>query len=387
MAFWDDALAAAEAEPDPTSLAAAERLRRTYPSEMAAAALSQVRLRRRAAGKHPHAARMLWTADGLEQATRHCVAGWRASRFREAGASRVWDLGSGIGVDAMALAEAGLAVTAVEIDPVVAEYAAANLQLSGGGEVRLARAEDVDIPAADAVFLDPARRTGAGRTWRVEDFSPSWGLVAELLASPRFVAAKLGPGMPKDLIPDGVRASWVSVAGQAVEVSLWNGLSAGPEAVVFASADAAPVALRLPPQPRQLPVRPLGRYLIEPDNAVIRAGVMSEIAPEADLWLLDSHVAYLSADEPIPGPLATNFEVLQTFPFDLKSLRTWVRENHIGALEIKKRAVDVDPARLRRQLKPSGKASATLILARTPGGTRVVVARRVEPAAHSWHSG
>ena len=53
-----------------------------------------------------------------------------------------------------------------------------------------------------------------------------------------------------------------------------------------------------------------------------------------------------------------------------------VREAGVGTLEIKVRGLDVDPAVLRRRLKPSGPNSATVILTPTPEGARAVVARR-----------
>ena len=84
------ALEMAAAEADPDSLGAAERMRRRFPPEMAAAALTQVALRRRAREKLPMADRMFFTPDGLEQATRWVVARWRAARFVDVFVSDVW---------------------------------------------------------------------------------------------------------------------------------------------------------------------------------------------------------------------------------------------------------------------------------------------------------
>ena len=70
------------------------------------------------------------------------------------------------------------------------------------------------------------------------------------------------------------------------------------------------------------------------------------------------------------------FEVVDVLDYSVRALRGYVREHGIGTLEIKKRAVDVDPAALRRELKPQGSAAATVILARTLGGTKAIVARR-----------
>ena len=217
------ALAAASREVDPGSLGAAGRMRKQFSPELAAAALTQVALRRRATTKLPRAGEMVFTSPGLEQATRYEVAVWRAQQFRAAGVDQVFDLGCGIGADSMAFLEAGLEVHAVEADPDTAALATENLALLDGRPVVVARAEDVDVPDGAGVFLDPARRTDQGRTWRVEDFSPPWSLALHHLRRDGFCCVKMGPGLPKELIPDGVRATWVSHHGDVVEASLWNG--------------------------------------------------------------------------------------------------------------------------------------------------------------------
>lgn len=377
------ALEAATAEADPTSLGAAERLRRHFPAALAAEALTQVSLRRRAAGKFPLAEQMFLTTDGLQQATRPAVASWRARRFAHADVTDVWDLGCGLGADAMAFELAGLRAHGVEADQQTAAYATANLALVGGAPVQHALAEDVIVPDGAGVFLDPARRTGRGRTWRVEDFTPSWTLVTDHLAGDRFCCVKLGPGLPKELIPPGVAASWVSHGGDVVEASLWNRWEPGFSAVVFprvgSAADVAePVVVRSGTERRDLPVADVGAWVIEPDNAVIRAGLVSEIGPGHDMWLLDPHLAYLSCDEPLPAtPLADRFRVLDVVAYDVRTLRHHVRARRIGTLEIKVRGIDVDPADLRRRLRPAGPERATLILSRTPRGAVAVVAERV----------
>ncbi|MBK7821779.1 MAG: class I SAM-dependent methyltransferase [Tessaracoccus sp.] len=380
-------------EPDPSSLGAGERLRRSFGADDAAWALGQAVLRRRAAAKFERADEMLFTRNGLEQATRRSVARWRAQRFADAGVTEVWDLGCGIGADAMAFLEAGLRVVAVDADPETAAVAAHNLALVAGApgfsrtrspdclaagltyDVHVGLAEEQTPPPGAAIFLDPARRTARGRTWNVADFTPSWDFVLAQLSSDRFVCVKLGPGVPKEIIPYGVQAAWVSESHDVVEASLWNRLSEGP-AVVALGAGGATTLARTGGRPG-LDVRPLGRYLIEPDGAVIRAGLFEEIAPAHDLWLLDPHIAYLSSDEPLASPLATCFAVREVLDYDRRTLRRWVAEHGIGTLEIKKRGIDVDPAALRRELKPKGTASATLVLARTLEGTKAVVVERL----------
>ena len=363
------ALEMAAAEADPDSLGAAERMRRCFPPELAAAALTQVALRRRAREKLPMADRMFFTPDGLEQATRWVVAQWRAALFKEAGVTELWDLGCGLGVDAMAFAQAGLRVHAVEVDPTTAAFATANLRELDARVIE-GRAEDVEVPPGAGIFLDPARRTTRGRTWDVNQFTPPWSLVENHLRGDWRTAVKLGPGLPKELIPEHVAAAWVSADGDLVETSLWNFLEAGPRAVVMRSGMVH--TLRSGADP--LPVGSLGDWVHEPDNAVIRAGLVAEAAPAARL--LAPGVAYVTSDAPIASPFVTDFRVLEVLDYDLPILKRWVKAHRIGSLEIKRRAIDVDPAALRRQLKPRGDSHATIILARTQDGARAIVVSR-----------
>ncbi len=374
-----EALAAAMAEADPASLGAATRLRARFSPELAAAATHQAALRTKARAKlGEQAATLYFTDDALQQATRPSVAAWRANRLASLGVRRVVDLGCGIGADSLAFLAAGLEVVAVEIDPTTAAYAQVNLGLATtvhvGDATELAPGLLADAGSETAVFIDPARRTDAGRTWRVSDFTPPWAFVGDLLAGPRVTNVKLGPGLPKELIPAGVESIWLSDRGDVVEASLWSGPGIEPgTAAVLLPGDHV---LRRPGERTRLPVAPPAAYLIEPDGAVIRAGLLDAIAPDAT-WLLDPEIAYLSSDEPITSPFATTFAITETLPYNDKALRAWVRDNGIGTLEIKTRGTDVDPATLRRALRPKGRASATVIIARTPDGARALVANRI----------
>ncbi len=375
------ALELAAGQPDPASLAAATALRREVAPDLAAAALSQAALRRRARSKFGAVAdTMLFTPDGLEQATRPDVAAWRAARFAETGVRRVIDLGCGLGADAVALCDAGLEVVAVEQDPTTATLARHNLAgrdaavIVGDAEAVLPGLLDGSAGAV-AMFCDPARRTDRGRTWRVDQFSPPWDFVASLLERFEVSCVKLGPGLPFDLIPAGVEARWVSHRGDPVEVGLWRrpGVAGGravtllPEDVDLGPAEAS-----------DLPTGELGRFVVEPDGALLRAGLVALAYPRCRR--IAPGVGYLTCDVAPVGRWGSVFEVIEVLDPGEKALRRWVRDHHVGTLEIKKRAVDLDPAVLRRRLKPSGAASATFIISPTSRGTRALVVRRLDPA-------
>ncbi len=366
------------AETDPVRRAAAAR--KLLTPELATAALAQAGLRAAARTKFGDlAATMLFTPDGLEQATRVEVAGHRAARYARAGLGSVLDLGCGIGSDALAFARAGLRVDGVERDPPTAAVAGAN---TAGLPVRISvgTAEQADWPAAESVFLDPARRGARGRTFDPAGYSPSFEFVLQVLGGARHAAAKLGPGIEHGLIPPDLEAEWVSFAGGVKEAVLWSaGFAAGP---VRRRATVLPAGLQLtdadPAEPR---VGPVGSYLYEPDGAVIRAGLVRQLAALLPGGRrICEPLAYLSADAPAGGPaagLGRGFRVLDVLPYSLKRLRAELARRQVGVVEIKKRGVDIDPAALRRELKPAGPNSLTVLLARVDDEHLAILAEPV----------
>src|SRR5919107_1546305 len=193
-------------------------------------ALTQTRLRARARDKlGPFADAMLFTPDGLEQATRLSVAAHHARRFIGAGCGRVVDLGCGLGSDAMAFAALDLGVLAYDADELTAALAAVNLRHWPDAEVRCADVTAVDLDEVlhpgDGVWVDPARRTGSRgssrRTFDPEAFSPPYSFVLDVAARVPATGAKLAPGIAHRLLPLDAEAQWVSVTGDVVECALW----------------------------------------------------------------------------------------------------------------------------------------------------------------------
>ncbi|MEO7261895.1 MAG: SAM-dependent methyltransferase [Jatrophihabitantaceae bacterium] len=358
-------LAESVAETDPVRRAAA--VRRLLPPELATAALTQAGLRAAARAKFGElAATMLFTAEGLEQATRLEVADHRAARFAGAELGSVLDLCCGIGSDALAFARAGLRVEAVERDSATAALAAANTA-ELGMRISVGSAEQTSWRSAESVFLDPARRGARGRTFDPAAYSPSFSFVLEVLGGARHAAAKLGPGIGHGLIPQDLEAEWVSFGGGVKEAVLWSaGFTTGG---VRRRATVLPAGLQLtdadPAEPR---VGPVGSHLYEPDGAVIRAGLVRQLAALLPGGRrIEEQLAYVSADAAASGPaagLARGFRVLDVLPYSLKRLRAELSRRQVGIVEIKKRGVDIDPAVLRRELKPAGPNSITVLLAR-----------------------
>ncbi|TNM36677.1 SAM-dependent methyltransferase [Nocardioides albidus] len=357
-------------------LAAGSALRRTTTPERAATALTQVELRDRAAAKFGELApRMYFTPDALEQATRLRVAQHRAGRAQAFGTRTLVDLGCGIGGDLLAAASAGMVCAGVDLDPVRVAVAEANLAALGlPGAVQVADATTVDHSGFDLAFADPARRSGAGRTFRVEDWSPPWTWVEGLLA--RDACVKVAPGIPHALVPRGVEAEWVSDEGEVKEAALWSGRTAtvARRATVIGTGGLATITDEDDPGADAVGVREVGDYLYEPDGAVIRAGLVTAVAAGIGGGLVDPKIAYVTADRPFRTPFARSYRVLETLPYREKQLKAALRERSVGRLTIKKRGVDISPEALRKRLALSGDAEATIVLTRVAGaGTALLV--------------
>ena len=354
---------------------------------LVAAALTQQRLRSRAASKFgDFAQQMLFTHDGLEQATRLAVCAHHAARYARAGVSRVADLGCGIGGDALALAGLGLDVLAVERDEPTAALATVNLMPFERAQVRCADALTIDLEAegVDAVFADPARRANGRRLSDPEQWSPRLSQVLALRDHVEAVGVKVAPGIDHALLPASSHVQWASVAGEVVEAAIWCGplapegpgrsallLSPTPDGELRPHRLVDPACSDPSEEPEQLePVDGadhLGEYLMEPDGAVIRAGLVAEVARRTGSRPVGARIAYLTGDtppEPALAPFLTCWRVREVLPLHLRHLRARVRERGIGRLEIHKRGVDVSPDALRASLRPTGAAGETWVLTR-----------------------
>ncbi|MEW2523414.1 class I SAM-dependent methyltransferase [Streptomyces sp. NPDC047071] len=359
-------------------LAVATRLRRDHPADLVSAALAQARLRQRAVAKFGagDAARMFFTPNGVEQSTRTSVATYRAERFKELGVRRIADLCGGIGGDALALARAGIEVLAVDRDPLTCAVARANaaaLGLEDLIEVREADVTEVDTAGYDAVFVDPARRGGRGRIFDPEAYSPplSWAVAAARKA-PR-AALKIAPGIPHEAVPEEAEAEWISDGGDVKEAVLWFGTDApGSHRATLLPSRATLCAGRatMLPDPD---VRPVGRYLYEPDGAVIRAHLVAEVAARVEGGLVDETIAYVTSDVARTTPYASAYEITDQLPFNVKKLKALLREREVGVLTVKKRGSAVEPEELRRKVKPRGPRSATVFLTRVAGAPTMLV--------------
>src|SRR5699024_33637 len=155
------------------------------------------------------------------------------------------------------------------------------------------------------------------RIWDPQEFPPPLSFATDLAAAGTPVGVKLGPGIPHEQIPENCEAQWVSIDGELVEVVLWfnalaaTGVSRSAAALTSSAADplsAAAAQLTSAAEFGQGPrPDPAGRsglrgVLCEPDPAVIRAGLVADLAEHLEGQMLDEHIAYFCTEAAPQGP-------------------------------------------------------------------------------------
>jgi len=336
-------------------------VRRAAGEEHAAAVLETAVLRRRAVSKLDGAEHWLLTDAALQQATAGPVARYRAARL--AGRD-VHDVTCSIGAELVALAGVARRVVGSDLDPVRLAMARHNCTVAGA-DVTLLRADALrPVTRGTVVVADPGRRDEGGRRrWRPEDLEPPLDELAEAYRG-RDLVVKCAPGLDFAAVPWAREIELVSLAGQVREATLWTGDLATPGVRRRATVlgPSGPLWTVTDAEPDDCPVRPAGEWLVDPDGAVVRAGLVRHYAARHGLGQLDPRIAYLTGDTPPPGVRA--FRVVEQVRYGEKALRAVLRRHDVGRLEILARGVDVDPDVLRRRLKPSGTTEATVVLTR-----------------------
>lgn len=335
-------------------------LRRHVGPAKAAAASLQIDLRRRATAKFgPAAANMFFTTRGLEQATDAATAAYKASRF-PAGKPAA-DLCCGVGGDAAALAVVRL-LLAVDRDPTMATFAAANARAAGQSLTAVCTdVESVRLDRIAAWHIDPDRRPTGRRTSQLVASDPGIETLSRLLAAQPNAAVKLAPAaeVSHDWSRNAER-EWISRGGDCRQQIAWFGsLATRPgECAATVLNDQGIVLDQLVGVRRETTVAErLGDFLIEPDPAVLAAGLAGAMADVLGARALTPGGGYLTSDAPATRRLLTSYRVLDATSPRATSIAVAAAEHGVAVQAVKKRGLELQPERLLREIKRLAKSS------------------------------
>jgi hypothetical protein len=380
-----EALAAAvERQPrEEDFLAHFTALSRRYPPGLARAALETAIYRAKAQAKFPFSGRLYFTREALEQASSWEVSSYRSERYRPF--RTLFDLGCSIGGDTLALASLA-PTTGVDLDPLRLRMAQANLQALGLARQAFFVQADLarDLPfspvprvlaGSQAIFFDPARRSQGKRAFTVQAYQPPLAIVNAWLERVPALGVKISPGVKlEELTGYDAEVEFISLQGELKEAVLWFGplKTARRRAAVLPGPYALETGETGSPD---LPLDEPGAFLYEPDPAILRAGLVTDLGLRLAAAQLDRSIAYLTAGRQIETPFARSWAVEDWFPFQLKRLRAYLRERGIGRVVVKKRGSPLEPEALIRDLRLKGDNEAVIFLTQLRGRPIVIVGR------------
>ena len=368
------------------------QLRSRYPEHFAAVA-EVTRARRRAAGKLAHAETLLADDDAVQQATATPVAALRAADIaaRHSGAV-VHDVTCSIGGELAALAaQPGIGgVLGSDVDHVRLAMAQHNLEAARlRMQPTLLRADALTpTSSADLVIADPGRRNAGGRVFGIDQLDPP---LLELLSvyAGRALAVKCSPGLDYRNLRTRFgfegQVQVVSLDGGVREACLWTEVPDQPDNRASVLRTLPDGQMRLyevtSDEPDDLPEPGVDEWIVDPDGAVVRAGLVRQYAHAHGLRQLDPQIAYLTGDRVPAGE--RGFRVVEQLPVTEKVLRQALASRNCGSLEILVRGLDIDPDRLRKKLRLKGSEPYALILTRIG---RAGVAFLCEPGTRVPHA-
>ena len=200
------------------------------------------------------------------------------------------------------------------------------------------------------------------------------------------VCIKAAPGLARDRVPAGGETEFVAVGRALKEALLWSpgfATTARRATVLRTPGEIGAAAARTlaaapgPPPPVAAP----GEYLLDPNPAVTRAGLVAELARDLGGWQIDPMIAFLSVNEAVSTPFARTLRVLASLPWHERQVARKLRELGVGTADLRRRGLAGDVQQIHRRLGLQGDKSATIILTRRDDKPWGLICEPVPPPA------
>ncbi len=270
----------------------------------------------------------------MEQCSSEATASYKSSLV--SGESLV-DLTGGFGVDFSFLANRFSSAVYVERQEHLCHIAEHNFKVLGLSHVQVVN-DDAEhylatMPVVDLIYLDPARRDGAGnRVFRLDDCTPNVVQLLDLLLTKgRQVMIKLSPMLDVSQALRQLRGvsevHIVSVAGECKELLLLLSAKHEGDVKIVCVNDGQTFTYRLG-EPVVMPMQWSGElpaegdlYLYEPNASMMKAGCFGQLAQRYGLQAVAQQSHLFVAERPISDFQGRKFVVNDITTLNSKELK------------------------------------------------------------------
>lgn len=324
------------------------------------AAVTLIKLRRKAEGKFSQSSKMFFTPLSLEQSTGEEISKYIASRFKHP--RKIVDLTCSIGGNLIFLARQATETIAIDKNEVNVLIAKLNTGVyQGESKIKFICGDAYDniISDADAFFIDPSReRSGKTKTRSILNCEPNLiKIIPEIFKVTDNLGVKISPAFDYQeikLLPSEPEIEIISEDNVCKVAMLWFGklktcqrratcLIDG-KIYTFINKDKLNI-IKIAAAPQA--------YLYEPNKAIIKAHLIKEIAAEFNLSKINSQTSYLTSDKLITDnrALFRIWKVLACAPFSLKEIKKELKIKNIARLNIITKRFPQPPLELYKKLK------------------------------------
>lgn len=275
------------------------------------------------------------------------------------------DLTGGLGVDFSFLAPLFNEATYVERQEELCRLARHNFPLLGLPHTRIVCEDAAEylrqMHPVDLLFLDPARRDGAGRkTVRIEDCEPDvCNLLPLLLQKAKYIVIKLSPMLDIAAALGALgcveQVGVVSAGGECKDLVLL--LSANAASPVITVREGTENFVFTPQQEAEatpLYATECGMYLYEPGPALLKAGCFKLIATRFGLQKLHPHSHLYTGDIYLPHFPGRSFRVENVFGFGKQDLKQLRRQITCANITVRNFPSTVEKLRAKLKLRDGG---------------------------------
>jgi len=347
---------------DVTKINQIQYLKKKYQNYPVAEFLTLIRLRKNAIKRIKDADKYLFTTKGVEQSSSSEVAKYHAKLLAEVDV--IADLCCGNGIDLINIAKDKSLVYAVDLSNTALLCSKYNCKMNNLDNIQFLniKAENFN-EKVQGVFIDPDRRPEERRVIQAEDISPNFNELLNIIDKYKNVVIKLSPVFDYISASVPVDHTWVFISENRIlkEILLCTG--------IFSTPNKTKKVVLLPNSifmgnKQSVKITSVKKFIYDPDPAIIRSGLVQDLAYDVGAILINKHLSILTSDNIINSNFLKSYKVIDSFHYNRKTLQTYLKEHQVGKLVIKVRGFPERPNQILQKLKLSGPNSSLIYLIR-----------------------